>query len=525
MQNLTDTSAWLSLQAHYQQIKSQRMSELFTDDPDRFQRYSLEAAGLLLDYSKNRINQQTLQHLHDLADERQLPQAIEDLFTAKHCNSTEKRPALHTALRTQQQTPLLVDGVDISPLIMDNLERMQVLSDDIRDGKWLGYKKQVITDVVNIGIGGSDLGPKMLTAALMPYANSSLRCHFVSNVDGTQIYDVLRIVNPATTLFIISSKSFTTVDTLQNAKTAITWWQHNVGSSEMMNKHFIAITGKPERAIEFGITPENIFPVWDWVGGRFSVWSAVGLPLMLAIGADNFKDLLVGANAMDEHFRHAPFQQNMPVILGLLGIWYVNFFKKQSHAIVPYNQYLRYFPDYLQQLCMESLGKSVQHQGEPVNYATSPVVWGGCGSNSQHSFHQLLHQGTSFVPVDFIVSLKSHNPVDDHHQLLYAACVSQSQALMKGCDGDACQQVNGNRPSNTLLMEKPTPNTLGALIALYEHKVYVQSVIWNINAFDQWGVELGKQLAQNIVTALEGNSPLEKADPSTQALVTKFIES
>lgn len=540
--SITQSPIWKSLQAHFNNISGVHMRDLFNADPARFKNFSLATPELLLDYSKNRINKETLLLLCQLAEITHLDEKISALFKGKIVNSSEQRAALHTALRAKTQIPLMVDGKNIRDELRGNEKKLQEITTAILQQQWLGFTDQPITDIVNIGIGGSELGPAMVTTALQPYAVKLLRCHFVSNIDGSHIDPILKNLNPATTLFIVSSKYFSTQETLVNAETAKRWLLKAAQNPQAMQKHFIAITAKSDRAQAFGITAENILPLWDWIGGRFSLWSAVGLPIALTLGFNNFQSLLAGAQAMDEHFRTAPFHKNMPVILGLLSIWYTNFFQVHSRAIIPYEQNLQLLPTYLQQLHMESLGKQVCHNGNKVDYSTGPVIWGGVGTNGQHTFHQLLHQGTQLIPVDFIIALQHHHEFSHHHDALFANCLSQSHTLMMGKTYEeiyaeliasgvaitaakllaAHKTVPGNRPSNTILLSKLTPYTLGALIALYEHKIFTQSVIWDINGFDQWGVELGKQLATTILQDLPNKQVFKKYDSSTCGLIDYY---
>ncbi|MBS0357679.1 MAG: glucose-6-phosphate isomerase [Proteobacteria bacterium] len=541
MQRLTDLPEWHALTQHHEQIKNIHMRDLFQKDKTRFDKFSLSAAGLFLDYSKNRINEETLSLLIHLADARHLKNKIEDLFSAKPINTTEQRAALHTALRDPGHSPIYYQDQNVSTDIQDCLQRMHDISETIRQQKWRGYKGDVITDIVNIGIGGSERGPAMTIEALAHDKTSSLNFHFISNIDGHHVTDVLKRLNPETTLFIVSSKSFSTLETLKNAKVVLDWYPEKSNRDQ----HFIAITLNKKSALDFGISEKNILPLWDWVGGRYSIWSAIGLPLMIAIGIDKFKEFLKGAHTMDEHFKNAPFSQNMPLLLALLGIWYCNFFKAQTHAILPYDHQLQLFPSYLKQLVMESIGKNRTHSGTLIDYETSPIVWGEAGCNGQHAFHQALHQGTHLTPTDFMTSISHHHTLDEHHQILYASCLSQTQALMEGKKPEEIlhelinqgypreqaeflslqQSAPGNQPSNTLIYNKLTPEILGALIALYEHKTYVQSIIWDINAFDQWGIELGKRLAKNILKDLTENSSTSNYDVSTKGLMKIFKDA
>ncbi|MFE8071360.1 glucose-6-phosphate isomerase [Marinobacteraceae bacterium S3BR75-40.1] len=541
--SLTQRPEWQALLEHAEQMRDVHMRDLFAEDPDRFERYCASAAGLMLDYSKNRITQATLDKLFSLARSCALPEQIEAMFRGAAINNTEKRPALHVALRNLSEEPIQVDGEDIMPLVLDTLDRMEEFVWRIRSTQWRGFSNKPFKHIVSIGIGGSFLGPKLVSASLKPYWHGQLNCHYVANIDGSHITEVLRHIDPETTLFLIQSKSFKTQETLENTLVAREWFLHNGGTEETIAKHFVAVTANAEEAERFGIARENIFPMWDWVGGRYSLWSAIGLPTALTIGIENFRALLSGAYAMDQHFRNTPLEENMPVIMGLLGIWYGNFFDADSHAILPYDHYLRGLPAHLQQLDMESNGKSVTRHGTEVDYDTGPIIWGGAGANGQHAYHQLLHQGTRLSPADFIIPLKTHNPVANHHAILFANCLSQTQALMRGKTRDEAFQelrdqglsdaeaqalaphktIPGNKPSNTLVFEKATPRTIGALIALYEHKVYVQGAIWNIDSFDQWGVELGKQLGKDILPRLLGKKEDgSEMDSSTAGLVELF---
>ena len=546
---LQDNPDWHALVEHAESIRNQHMRELFAADPQRFERFSLGAAGLTLDYSKNRITDETMKRLMALARSRNLESRIKALFAGEEVNPTEGRPALHTALRNLQNNPVHVDGRNIMPEVRETLDRMESFVWRIRSAQWRGLANRPFTDVVSIGIGGSFLGPKLVSAALKPYWHGQLNCHYVANIDGSHITEVLRHINPATTLFLIQSKSFRTQETLENSKVAREWFLHNGGTEEAISRHFVAVTANAPEAERFGIEPENIFPMWDWVGGRYSLWSAIGLPTALTIGMDNFRALLSGAHAMDRHFQEAPLEENMPVIMALLGIWYTNFFGADTHAILPYDHYLRGLPAHLQQLDMESNGKRVRINGKAIDYQTGPIIWGGAGANGQHAYHQLLHQGTHVAPADFIIPLRTHNPVGQHHAILFANCLSQTQALMRGkSEQEALQElieqglsedrarelaphkaIPGNRPTNTLVFERATPRIIGALIALYEHKVFTQGAIWDIDSFDQWGVELGKQLGLNILDRLRGQDDVvtatEEEDSSTAGLIRHFRES
>lgn len=536
---MTQTSAWQTLAQYYQQSgKSLDTRQLFADDLDRFNRFSLSAADLFFDFSKHRIDDQAFKLLLQLAETCHLSEKIDAMFSGAAINVSENRPVLHTALRCPADKTLDIDGEDIIPAIHKVLAQMRHFSEQLRAGHYVGATGKAITDVVNISIGGSHLGPQMLYESLKAYSDNTLRCHFVSNIDATDIVTTLAPLNPETTLFIIGSKSFTTIETLVNANSAKQWLCAALGD-QAFSKHFVALSSNPQAAAAFGIAETRIFPFWSWVGGRYSVWSSIGLIVMLAIGADHFDQLLAGAFAMDQHFRQTDFDKNMPVIMALLGIWYHNFFAAETHAVVCYDQYLQLFPRYLQQLDMESNGKSVRENGQSVTSSTGPIIWGDCGTNSQHSFHQLLHQGTHLVPIDFILAANSLHPLGQHHQLLLANALAQSQALLMGKNetqayeeliaaGMSATQAKtlaahkvmpGNRPSSTIMMEKLTPYTLGALIAAYEHKVFVQGVIWGIDSFDQWGVELGKVLAKNILPQLTDHNTTAKHDASTQGLI------
>ncbi|AXA57228.1 glucose-6-phosphate isomerase [Pseudomonas thivervalensis] len=540
--DVTALPAWQALNDHRKAMQDFSMREAFNADPQRFTQFTLSSCGLFLDYSKNLINAQTRDLLVGLANEVDLKGAIKALFDGEIVNASEKRPALHTALRRPVGEKLLVNGVNVMPDVHKVLNQITDLVGRIHDGLWRGYTEKPITDVVNIGIGGSFLGPQLVSEALLSYTHKGVRCHYLANIDGSEFHELTMKLRAETTLFIVSSKSFNTLETLKNAQAARAWYLAQGGSEAELYRHFIAVSSNNAAAVAFGIREENIFPMWDWVGGRYSLWSAIGLPIALAIGMSNFKELLSGAYSMDQHFQSAPFEQNMPVLLALLGVWYGNFWGAQSHAILPYDHYLRNITKHLQQLDMESNGKSVRQDGTPVSTDTGPVIWGGVGCNGQHAYHQLLHQGTQLIPADFIVPIVSFNPVADHHQWLYANCLSQSQALMlgktraeaeaelrdKGASEEEVQTlashkvIPGNRPSNTLVVERISPRRLGALVALYEHKVFVQSVVWGINAFDQWGVELGKELGKGVYNRLVGSEENPAEDASTQGLINYF---
>lgn len=538
--NPTHTRAWQQLEMHVLEMQAMHLRELFAADASRFEKFSLLFHDMLVDFSKNRITEETLGLLLQLAHETNLPEGIQAMFAGKRINQTENRAVLHVALRNRSGLPMAVDGTDVMPEVNRVLEQMKQFSNRLRSGQWKGYTGKAITDVVNIGIGGSDLGPCMVTEALKPYV-SVIRPHFVSNVDGSHISETLRKLNPETTLFIIASKTFTTQETMTNAHTARNWFlQH--GTETDIARHFVAVSTNEQAVKMFGILPENMFVFWDWVGGRFSLWSAIGLPIACAVGFEHFEQLLEGAHAMDMHFRNTPLEKNIPVILALIGIWNTNFLGASTTAILPYDQYLHRLPAYLQQADMESNGKSVDRNGQPVQYSTGPVIWGEPGTNGQHAFYQLIHQGTQLIPCDFIVAALSHHPIGDHHAKLVANCFAQSQALMTGktyeeaatelrAAGMSEEQVRmlapykvfeGNRPSNTILFKQLTPYTLGSLIAMYEHKIFVQGFIWNIYSFDQWGVELGKVLAAKILPELNDETPSPTHDSSTRELISHF---
>ncbi|BDQ29609.1 glucose-6-phosphate isomerase [Helicobacter ailurogastricus] len=542
MKALTQQPAFKALQEHFEGIKTAHMKDMFQADPQRAKRYFLKNGSVSLDYSKNRIDDTTLKLLRDLATECGLAEKIQAMFSGEKINSTEERAALHTALRYQGQEPIKVDGVDVLPQVRQVLERMEKFSDMVRCGEWLGYTNQVITDVVNIGIGGSDLGALTVCKALHHFASPRLNMYFVSNVDGTQIQGVLDKIHPETTLFIVASKTFSTQETLTNALSARQWFLAHALNEAHIAKHFVAVSTNKEAVQAFGIDTQNMFSFWNWVGGRYSLWSAIGLSIMIYLGKQNFKDLLCGAYEMDQHFKNAPFECNMPVILALLGIWYINLFDAGSHLIAPYDQYLRYFPRFIQQLDMESNGKSTTLEGQAVDYDTGPIIWGDLGINAQHAFFQLLHQGTHISPIDFIVSLSKEGHLPGHHDILVSNMFAQAQAFMQGKDYNLAYQelleagksaekartlahhrvFSGNRPSNVILLDTICPKSVGALIALYEHKIFVQGVIWNINSFDQWGVELGKELAVDILARLKGEGLTKPQDASTEHLIEVY---
>nr|WP_256833004.1 glucose-6-phosphate isomerase [Pseudomonas oleovorans] len=543
-QDVTTLPAWQALQEHRAEMAGFSMREAFAADARRYQRFSLDSCGLLLDYSKNLIDEHGLDLLIQLAEQAGLQESIASLYHGEQVNASEGRAALHTALRSPIGRRLLVDGHDIIPEVHRVLKQVTELVSRIHSGLWRGYSEKPIKEVVNIGIGGSFLGPQLVSEALRPFTQRGVRCHYLANIDGSEFRELTARLNPETTLFIVSSKSFGTLETLKNTLAARDWYLAMGGPEEELHRHFIAVTSNRKAAIEFGIGEENIFPMWDWVGGRYSLWSAIGLPIALAIGVSNFKELLAGAYAMDQHFTQAPLAENMPVLMALLGIWYTNFWDAQSHAILPYDHYLRNFTKHLQQLDMESNGKSVRQDGSALDITTGPIIWGGVGCNGQHAYHQLLHQGRLLVPADFIVPVNSYNPLSDHHQWLFANCLSQAQALMQGKTREEAEAelrakgmaeadvqrlaphkvIPGNRPSNILVMNRIAPFELGALVALYEHKVFVQSAIWGINAFDQWGVELGKEMGKEVYQRLTGQLDGSASDASTQGLIAHFRE-
>jgi glucose-6-phosphate isomerase len=543
MRKLTHSSSWKKLRRHYRSMESVHMRDLFARDPDRFDTFSIYFDDLLLDFSKNRITQETLDLLVQLVRKARLKQKTAAMFSGDKINVTENRAVLHTALRSGPDVRLLVDGEDVMPAIHRVKRRMRQLSDDIRTGKWKGFTGKSITDIVNIGIGGSDLGPMMVTEALKPYWQKGLTAHFVSNIDGTHLADTLRSVDPQTTLFIVSSKTFTTQETITNAHSASRWLVDSLGDKNAVARHFIAISTNRDAVQAFGIDPENMLEFWDWVGGRYSLWSAIGLSIATTVGMDNFEELLAGARDIDEHFRTAPFERNIPVVLALLGIWYSNFFGARSHAILPYDQSMYRFAAHLQQVDMESNGKSVDRESDPITeHTTAPVIWGEPGTNGQHAFYQMIHQGTQLIPADFIIPIETHNDLGNHHRLLLSNFFAQTEALMRGktlrevreeleragvdatrIDKLAPHKVfEGNKPTNSLIFRKLTPRTLGRLVAIYEHKVFVQGVIWNINSFDQWGVELGKRLASAILPELETDRLISSHDSSTNGLINYY---
>jgi glucose-6-phosphate isomerase len=539
--NPTETSAWRKLEMHFMIMQATHLRELFAEDPERFSKFSLTLNDILLDYSKNIITEETIQLLTELATETELAPAIQSMFTGKVINQTEGRSVLHIALRNRTNKPIVVDGEDVMPLVNKALEQMQQFSTRLLEGAHTGYTGKRITDIVNIGIGGSDLGPLMVTEALRPYWQG-ITPHFVSNVDGTHMAETLKKVNPETTLFIIASKTFTTQETMTNAETARSWFIDKTKDTGAVSKHFVAVSTNEKEVVKFGIDPDNMFVFWDWVGGRYSLWSSIGLSIACTIGFKNFEQLLQGAHEMDEHFRTSSFEKNMPVLLALIGIWYNNFYGAASEAILPYDQYLHRFAAYFQQGNMESNGKSVDRNGEPVAYQTGPIIWGEPGTNGQHAFYQLIHQGTKLTPCDFIAPAISHNAIGDHHDKLLSNFFAQPEALMKGKtynevvaelkqQGMSDDEISfhapfrvfeGNKPTNTLLVKQITPQTLGSLIALYEHKIFVQGIIWNVFSFDQWGVELGKVLAKKILPELTQSGEVTSHDASTNGLINHF---
>lgn len=541
-QNPTQTQAWNQLEAHHEQVKGLHMKQLFADDPSRFEQFSIRFEDMLVDYSKNRITQQTLKLLLQLAEECQLEQAITQLFSGAPINETEGRAVLHVALRNRTNAPIEVEGENVMPAVNEVLGRMEAFSEEIISGARKGFTGKPLRTIVNIGIGGSDLGAVMVTEALKPYWKPGMEVHFVSNVDGTHMVETLNQCDPETTLFMIASKSFTTQETMTNAQTARSWFLEAAQDESEVAKHFIAISTNEAKVKAFGIAPEHMFGFWDWVGGRYSLTSAIGLPIACTIGFDHFRQLLEGFHVMDLHFRDTPLDKNLPVLLALIGIWYNNFFGAESEAILPYDQYLHRFPAYFQQGNMESNGKYVDRSGHPVDYQTGPIIWGEPGTNGQHAFYQLIHQGTKLIPCDFIAPALSHNPVGDHHQKLLSNFFAQTEALMLGktpeevraelaAEGKTEAEIErllpfkvfeGNRPTNSILLKQITPRSLGSLIALYEHKIFAQGVIWNIFSFDQWGVELGKQLAKKILPELEQADRVDRHDASTNGLINTY---
>ena len=540
--NPTQTAAWQALQKHFDEMKDVTIADLFAKDGDRFSKFSATFDDqMLVDYSKNRITEETLAKLQDLAKECDLAGAIKSMFSGEKINRTENRAVLHVALRNRSNTPLLVDGKDVMPEVNAVLAKMKGFCEQVISGEWKGYTGKAITDVVNIGIGGSDLGPYMVTEALRPYKNH-LNMHFVSNVDGTHIAETLRKLNPETTLFLVASKTFTTQETMTNALSAREWLLTAAKEETAVAKHFVALSTNATEVAKFGIDTNNMFEFWDWVGGRYSLWSAIGLSIALSLGFENFEQLLEGAHAMDKHFLNAPIEQNIPTTLALVGIWNNNFLGAESEAILPYDQYMHRFAAYFQQGNMESNGKYVGRDGQVVTHQTGPIIWGEPGTNGQHAFYQLIHQGTKLIPCDFIAPAQTHNPLADHHPKLLSNFFAQTEALAFGKSKDVVEQeflqagkkleevanivpfkvFTGNKPTNSILVQKITPFTLGALIAMYEHKIFVQGVIFNIYSFDQWGVELGKQLANRILPELENDEKITSHDSSTNGLINQF---
>jgi glucose-6-phosphate isomerase len=538
MSSLTDSSIWHELQHHFHEVAELQMRDLFAADPQRFDKFSLCFNDILFDYSKNRITDKTLPLLFALAKQRKLDDKIKAMFAGEKINQSEQRAVLHVALRNRSQHSIMVNGRDVNADVNQVLDKIRGFCDAVHSGIWRGFTGKVITDVVNIGIGGSDLGPRMVVRALQPYSTGKIQTHFVSNVAQADLLNTLSQLNPETTLFLIASKTFTTQETMTNALSARSWLIDSLSAPNAVDKHFVAISTNKEKAIEFGIDADNIFEFWDWVGGRFSLWSAIGLSIPLSIGMENFEKLLEGAHEVDEHFRLTPFEQNIPVIMALLGIWYNNFFKTESQAILPYGHYLRYFPAFMQQGDMESNGKSVDIHGNPVDYQTGPIIWGQAGTSGQHAFYQLIHQGTKLIPCDFLVPATSYHDLPDHHNMLISNFLAQPQALMQGkTTGQVRSELDANRhddilvnakvfpgniPSNSFLFKQLAPKTLGSLIALYEHKVFVQGAIWDINSFDQMGVELGKVLAGVIYPELQHNEAVTGHDSSTNGLINHF---
>ena len=539
--NPLETQVWRKLTAHYLEMQAVHMRQLFEDDPNRFTKFHLRFDDILIDYSKNILSEETLTYLLELAQESRLQDAIDAMFSGQIINQTEGRPVLHIALRNRTNRPVFVNDGDVMPQVNKVLEQIRSFSDRLLSGTWKGHSGKAITDIVNIGIGGSDLGPLMVTEALRPY-HKNIRPHFVSNVDGTHLAETLKLVNAETTLFIIASKTFTTQETMTNAESAKRWFLEKTSQQGDVAKHFVAVSTNEKSVREFGIAPENMFVFWDWVGGRYSLWSSIGLSIACTIGFENFVQLLEGAHAMDNHFKNEPFEKNIPVVLAVISLWYGNFFDAQSEAILPYDQYLHRFAAYFQQGNMESNGKSIDRNGQPVLYQTGPVIWGEPGTNGQHAFYQLIHQGTKVIPCDFLAPSVSHNPLSNHHQILLSNFFAQTEALMmgkteeevltelkkQGMDEEEIavhlpyRVFSGNRPSNSILFKMLTPRTLGSLVAMYEHKIFVQGVIWNIFSFDQWGVELGKVLAKKILPELSAPGEVQSHDSSTNGLINYF---
>jgi len=551
MKSLTESPAWQALKEHYDDIKDVHMKSLFSDDSlpadgaspangsNRFEKFSVSSNDILLDYSKNRINDSTMPLLFDLARQCQLEQWRDKMLSGDVINTTEGRSVLHTALRNRSNQGINVDGQDVMPKVQAVLKQMRTFSEQIRSGQWRGYNGHRIKSIVNIGIGGSDLGPHVVCDALKPYAQHDLKAYFVSNVDASHLLETLKQIDPETTLFVIASKTFTTQETMLNAFSARKWFMDQVGDEKAIEKHFVAVTTNIELATEFGINKANTFAFWDWVGGRYSLWSAIGLTIAVYLGMDHFEALLEGACEMDQHFLQTPLEENIPVIMALLGVWYNNFFETKSHAVIPYSQYLDRLPAFLQQLDMESNGKTVDRAGQRVNYQTGPVIWGQAGTNGQHAFFQLIHQGSQLIPTDFLIPALSHQPLSTHHRVLFSNCLAQTKALMlgknheevmdelkqQGMDEQTIEKISthkvfeGNKPTNTIVFDRLTPKTLGSILAMYEHKVFVQGIIWNINSFDQWGVEYGKILAGQILDDLSQQALVDNHDSSTNGLI------
>jgi glucose-6-phosphate isomerase len=540
--NPTTTKSWQNLRRHFEKTKNIHMKTLFAEDPRRFDKFSIRFNDLLVDYSKNRITEETLKGLIALAEECDLKNAIENMFSGAKINETENRAVLHIALRNRANNPIVVDGQDVMPEVNAVLDHMEDFSNRVISGDWQGYTGKKISDIVNIGIGGSDLGPVMVTEALKPYAKKGIGVHYVSNIDGTHLTETLKRLNPETTLFMIASKTFTTQETMTNAFSAREWFLEKAKDPRYVACHFVAISTNAEAVEKFGIDKENMFVFWDWVGGRYSLWSAIGLSIACYVGYENFVELLQGAFEMDQHFKTAPFEKNIPVILALIGIWHNNFYGAQTEAILPYDQYLHRFPAYFQQGNMESNGKSIDRNGDKIDYQTGPILWGEPGTNGQHAFYQLIHQGTKLIPADFLAPAISHNPLGEHHQILLSNFFAQTEALLNGKTREEVtaalkreektdkeiehllphKMFEGNRPTNSILFKKLTPRILGSLIAMYEHKIFVQGVIWNIFSFDQWGVELGKELAKNILPELADDKPVKTHDSSTNGLINVY---
>lgn len=542
MSGLTSLPTWKALTGHQAVMADMHMRKLFRNDPRRFDKFSLYFQDVLLDFSKNLISDETMALLRDLAKQVDVKAWTGRMFSGEHINSTENRAVLHVALRNRTNQPIYVDGEDVMPLVNTELAHMREFVESVHNGNWKGYSGKTITEIVNIGIGGSYLGPAMVAEALTPYHIAGIGLHFMSNVDGSHVQQILNALNPETTLFIVVSKSFITLETLTNAHTARQWLLTTANNESAVKKHFVAVSANEKLVQDFGINPNNMFKLWDWVGGRFSLWSAAGLSIALVIGVDRFEELLTGAHEMDEHFRQTPIEENIPITLALIGIWYINFFGAGTHAVLPYDQNLSGLPAYLQQCDMESNGKHVTRDGQAIDYATAPVIFGESGTNGQHSFYQMLHAGTHLVPADFLVAAEAHNDLGNHHRILFANFIAQTEALMQGktevkvraemeaegCDKDQIDALlphkvfPGNHPTNSFLYRKLTPHTLGAIIAMYEHKIFVQSIIWNINPFDQWGVELGKQLADTLLPRLGEPGLINDQDASTNGLVNYY---